>query len=190
MQKSIAVFLSVFLLSVTPAGAAQKYALDKEHTNILFYVNHLGFSEMVGFFTDYDGSFLFDKEKPEKSSVEMVLRPTGIRTSSAELDKHLQAKDWFYTEKFPEIRFKSSQVKVTGKNTADVTGWLAMLGQEKAVTLHVTLNGTGEHPKTKKQVAGFTGETVLKRSDWGMKNGIPFVGDEVRLYFSLEGNAE
>ncbi len=185
----MAAVAAVSLMTGFSAQAADKYVFDKEHTNILFYVNHLGFSEMVGMFRDYDGYFMFDEKKPEESKVEITLRPSGIRTSSEKLDEHLQAADWFNTEKYPTITFKSSKVEVTGKNTADVTGWLNMLGQEKAVVMHVKLNGTGLHPMSKKQVAGFTGEATLQRSAWGMKNGIPMVGDEVRLYFSTEGNA-
>jgi polyisoprenoid-binding protein YceI len=31
---------------------------------------------------------------------------------------------------------------------------------------------------------------TLKRTDWGMKYGVPAIGDDVRLWFSVEGYKE
>jgi polyisoprenoid-binding protein YceI len=39
-------------------------------------------------------------------------------------------------------------------------------------------------------MCGGNGSAVLKRSDWGMKYGIPNVSDEVRLFFEFEGYRE
>jgi polyisoprenoid-binding protein YceI len=175
------------LCMASPAFAADNYELDKSHTRILFYVNHLGFSDTIGDMTKYDGSFTFDEKDPSKSSVTLSLDPTGIRTSSEALDKHLQNADFFNTEKFPKITFTSTAVKVTGENTGEVTGDMTLLGVTKPVTLKVTFNKGDYHPYTKSYVAGFSGSTSFKRSDFGMAYGIPNVSDEVKLEFELEG---
>lgn len=179
--------LSAALLAAAPAMAADTYTVDKSHTRILFFVNHLGFSDTIGDFTSYEGSFTFDEEKPETSSVDFTLYPEGIRTVSSELDKHLQNKDFFNTAEFPEIRFVSTGIKVTGKNTGDVTGNLTMLGVTKPVVLHVTFNKGDYHTYSKMYVAGFSGNAVIKRSDFGMSNLVPAVSDEVKLLVELEG---
>src|SRR5689334_12491138 len=99
---------SLLLLIATPAFAADRYEFDKQHTNILFFISHVGFSHMVGLFTDYDGSFTFDPKKPEDSTVDVTIKPAGIRTSSTALDAHLQKPEFFNTEKFPSIKFVST----------------------------------------------------------------------------------
>lgn len=176
------------ILIGTPALAADRFEFDKSHTRILFFINHLGFSETVGEFTDYDGHFTFDEKAPETSSVDITLKPAGIRTPSTDLDKHLQAPDWFNTEKYPDIRFVSTDIKVNAASkTADVTGNLTMLGVTKPVVLHVTFNKADYHPMAGFYVAGFKGEATLKRSDFGFTNAIPMVGDEVRLLVHTEG---
>lgn len=185
-MRNIALFAAALLFS-DPALAVEKYEFDKSHTNILFFVNHLGFSETVGKFTDYDGHFMFDVNAPEKGSVDVTLKPSGIKTSSQGLDEHLQKEDFFNTEKFPEIRFVSTGVKVTGEKTGNVTGNLSMLGVTKPVVLHVTFNKADFHPKTQDFVAGFSATATLKRSDFGMGNYIPMVGDEVKLLVHTEG---
>ena len=176
--KAIAIAATLF---ATPAVAADRYEFDKSHTRILFFINHLGFSETVGEFTDYDGAFTFDTEKPETSTVNVTLKPTGVRTPSKALDEHLQKEEFFNSAKFPDIRFTSKNIKVTGTNTGEVTGDLTLLGVTKPVTLQVTLNKADYQPITNNFVAGFKLTATLKRSDFGMTNAIPMVGDEVRL---------
>ncbi len=176
------------LLFAAPAHAVERYEFEKSHTNILFFVNHMGFSEMVGRFTDYDGYFLFDDKNPATGGmVDITLKPSGIKTSSEALDDHLQKPEFFNTEKFPELRFVSTHVKITGKNTANVTGNLTMLGVTKPVTLRVTLKKADVRPMMQDFAAGFIAEAKIKRSDFGMTNGIPMVGDDVRLWVSTEG---
>ena len=144
-----------------PAFAADRYEFDKSHTRILFYVNHLGFSDMIGEFTLYDGAFTFDPAKPEESTLTMALKPSGIRTSSADLDKDLQGKDFFRSDEFPDITFQSTSVKVTSADTGDVTGNLTMLGVTQPVIVHVRFNKADYHPLTRDFVAGFAASASL-----------------------------
>ncbi|MGE0754665.1 MAG: YceI family protein [Alphaproteobacteria bacterium] len=182
--------LASLLLFASPAMAADenKYDFDKSHTRILFFIDHLGFSETVGDFTDYDGHFVFDEKEPAKSSVDVTLKVAGIRTVSQKLDEHLMNEDFFNEKKFPTIRFTSKEVKVTGKDTAEITGDVTMLGVTKPVTLHVKLNKVGFYPMGDVYAAGFTANATLKRSDFGMNHGLPMVGDDVRIEIYTEGH--
>ena len=186
-MRLLSVLLSLFLLTSPAFAEDNKFTFDKSHTRILFFINHMGFSDTVGEFTAYDGHFIFDEKDPTKSSVDVVLKPEGIRTPSPELDKHLQNQDFFNVAKFPDITFKSREIKVTGKNTGEALGDLTMLGVTKPVTLRITFNKADYHTMTGSYVAGFSGEAVIKRSEFGMNYGIPMVGDEVRLLVHTEG---
>ena len=170
-----------------PTFAADKYEFDKSHTKILFYINHLGYSDTIGEFTDYDGYFTFDPKKPEDSTIDITLKPTGIRTSSTKLDSELQGDKFFKSEQFPTIKFVSSKIKTTGENTGEVEGVATMLGISKTVAISVRFNKADYHPFTKDFVAGFSASAILKRSDFGMKEYLPLVGDEVRIEVQTEG---
>jgi polyisoprenoid-binding protein YceI len=174
------------MLMATPAFASDHYEFDKGHTSILFFVDHLGFSDMVGFFTAYSGGFTFDPAHPEASTIDVSLDPSGIRTSSTLLDHILQGEKFFNTDKFPAIRFVSEGITATGAHTGNVTGNLTMLGVTKPLTLHVHFNKAGYHPMTQNFVAGFSAEGTLKRSDFGMNYLIPMVGDQVRFMIQTE----
>jgi polyisoprenoid-binding protein YceI len=184
-MRSFLAFAAAMLLA-TPA-LADRYEFDKEHTNIMFYVNHLGFSDMLGLLTSYDGGFTFDPAHPEQSTIDVTLNPSGIRTSSSKLDSELQGEKWFNTAKFPSIHFVSSSIKVTGDHAGDVTGNLTLLGVTKPVTLHVHFNKADYFPMTQAFKAGFSADTTFKRSDFGMTSYVPMVGDEVRIEVQTEG---
>jgi polyisoprenoid-binding protein YceI len=61
-----------------------------------------------------------------------------------------------------------------------------MLGVTKPVTLDVTFNGGGTMPMINKYDIGFAATGTLKRSEFGMTNYIPMVGDEVAFQIDLE----
>lgn len=180
----VAIAISFFSAKVY---AADKYEFDKEHTAILFYVNHLGFSEIIGEFTDYDGFFIFDPKKPEDSSVDVTLRPSGIRTSSSALDSDLQGDKFFKSDEFPTIHFVSRKIKPKGAKIGEIYGDLTLLGITKPATLIVRFNKADYHPITKNFIAGFSASAKVKRSDFGMAEYVPMVGDVVRIEVQTEG---
>ncbi|MDP7143284.1 MAG: YceI family protein [Alphaproteobacteria bacterium] len=184
----IAMGVAFLLSATTPAKAeAAKYNFDKAHTQILFFVNHLGFSNSQGEFHDYDGHFTFDPENPAASSVDVAIKTASIDMDDAAWDKHLKNEDFFHVEKFPNMTFKSTAIEVTGENTAKITGDLTLLGVTHPVTLDVTHNKSGTHPYSGKFVSGFSATTTIKRSAFGMKYGLPAVSDDVEVRLEVEG---
>lgn len=170
-----------------PASAADQYAFDKVHTQILFFVNHLGFSRSVGEFHDYEGGFVFDPEDWTAGSVDVTIRTASIDLDDEEWDKHLRSPDFFRVEEFPDMRFKSTKVEPVSAQDAKVHGELTLLGVTRPVTLDVHFNKAGVHPKSKQHVAGFSAHTVVKRSDFGMNYAVPMVGDDVEVVLEVEG---
>lgn len=188
MKKFAAIALLGLLSATSPANAAaERYAFDKDHTQIFFSVNHLGFSNSTGKFEEFDGHFTFDPEKPENSSVYVTIKTDEIEIGSDEWEDHLENADFFNAEKFPVMTFTSTKVEKTGEKTGKLTGDLTLLGVTKPVTLDVTFNKVGVHPYSGKQVAGFSATGTLLRSDFGMNYGLPAVGDEVSIRIEVEG---
>jgi polyisoprenoid-binding protein YceI len=188
LKKALFFLALVFLLPSASHADADKYVFDKDHTHIIFLINHLGYSNMIGWLTDYDGYFTFDEKEPEKSSVDVTLKPGSIDTAVPKLNTELQGEKFFNVAKFPTMQFKSTKVTTTGKNTGDVTGDFTMLGVTKPVTLHVTYNKSGIHPYSNNYISGFTADAKLKRSDFGMTAFQGAVGDEVTIHIEVEGN--
>lgn len=176
------------IVAVQPAKAqTEAYEFDKAHTQILFFVDHLGFSTSQGEFHDYDGSFNFNDSEPEKSKVDVTIKTSSIDMDDEKWNAHMKNADFFDVEKFPTMTFKSTAIEKTGDKTGVITGDLTILETTKPVALDVTFNKAAIHPFSKKYVAGFSAKTKIKRSDFGMKYGLPLIGDEVDIMIEVEG---
>lgn len=82
-------------------------------------------------------------------------------------------------EKFPQIRFKSLEIKPAGAGHLRVTGMLDLHGVSKQITLEIT--GGGDH---------YQGKTKLKQSEFGIEpisvaGGTIKVKDELELDFDI-----
>ncbi len=166
--------------------AADTYTVDASHTNILMSVSHLGFSNMVLEALQPVGTITFDQEDPTNSAVHITLKSEHIDGDDEKFNAHLQSADFFNVAIYPEITFKSTDVKVTGDNTGVVTGDLSLLGVTKPVSLDVTFNKAGVNAFSQAETVGFTATGTLKRSDFGMGYGLPAVGDEIALNINIE----
>jgi polyisoprenoid-binding protein YceI len=176
-----------------PAGA---YAIDKSHTSVTFRVSHLGFSRYTARFANVDGKLKFDPAAPATMSVEATIDPQSLALNAPPAGFHdqLMGKSFFEAAKYPAITFRSTQVQVTGANTAKVTGDFTLHGVTKPVTLDVTYNG-GYPPNAMDPGGariGFSAHGSFKRSAFGMGFGVPAagsnmgVGDDVEVMIETE----
>lgn len=177
---------AVLLFAPPVLAAPQSYSLDPAHTSVGFAISHLGFSQMQGRFNDISGSVSFDAAAPKDTGVKVTLKASSVDTNFAKRDDHLRSPDFFNVKEFPEISFVSSAVEMTGEKTARLTGSLTLLGVSRPVTLDVVFNRQGESPASKKETVGFSARGSLKRSEFGMKYGIPNLGDTVELAIEVE----
>ncbi|MGO1120338.1 YceI family protein [Rhodovibrionaceae bacterium A322] len=176
-------------LSAPLAGtalAADAYVFEKTHADVYFTYDHLGLSKSMGTFGDVAGTVMLDEANPANSSVEVVIQTGSLDTNNDKRDAHLMSPDFFDVGQFPTATFKSTKVEVTGDNTAKVTGDMTIHGVTKTTVLDMTFNGIIDHPMAKKKAAGFSGYTMVKRSDFGMGAYAPAVGDEVEIFIEID----
>ena len=187
-MKYLWMLMALCLIGVQPARAQiEIYEFDKAHTQILFFVDHIGFSKSQGEFHEYEGGFTFNRADPENSKVEVSIQTSSIDMDDEKWNKHMKNSDFFDVEKFPTMSFKSTKIKKTGDKTGTITGDLTILETTKPVTLDVVFNKAAVHPFNQKYVAGFSAKAKIKRSEFGMKYGLPLLGDEVDIMIEVEG---
>ena len=169
---------------------ADRFVIDPEHSNILFWVSHLGYARMIGQFQEFEGEFVIDQENPEKGSVEVTIQTASVDTDHEKRDDHLRSPDFFNSAEFPEITFNSTQVESTGENTLKITGDFTLLGTTKPVILDVTVNKVAPNPLPQSGgvlTAGISGRTTIQRSEFGMTTFTPDLGDEIEIWLEIEG---
>jgi polyisoprenoid-binding protein YceI len=159
---------------------AGTYAVDSDHTQVEFKVNHLGFNSYYGIFGGATGSLTLDPARPSAASVSIQIPLANLVTTNEKLNAHLKTPDFFDAAKFPTATFTSTSVSVSGQ-TAKIAGNLTLKGVTRPVVLDARFTGAGPHPMNKKAVIGFEATTIVKRSDFGVSYGVPLVSDEVPL---------
>lgn len=187
MKKALALAALIALVSAPAQAAPEKYEYDTLHTQVLFSINHMGFTDSHGRFNKFTGGFTLDEQNPEASTADITIDVNSLDMADATWNDHVKEK-FLEPAKFPTMTFKSTAIKRTGDKTADLTGDLTLHGTTKPVTLQVTLNQIGPHPmKGDQKDAGFTLTGKIKRSDFGIAAFIPMVGDEVSLLIEVDG---
>ncbi len=183
-----AIVLLTGLGAFAGAQAADTYAIDKVHTQVLFFADHLGYSRSQGEFLTFDGSYRFDPTDWSSASVNVTIDSASLSMDNEAWDKHMKGPEFFDVEKYPEITFRSTRVEKTGENNGRVHGDLTMRGVTKPVTLEVRFNKAAEFPLNKKFKSGFSAASKIKRSEWGIDYGLAVgFADEVEIRLEVEG---
>lgn len=184
------VTMTMVTIGSAAPSQAQQYALDNSHTSLIFGVNHLGFSTVFGRFNTVEGQFQFNKSQPDQSQFSVSIDTTSLDTNSKQRDEHLSSPDFFDVKQFPKMTFVSksitSKTDAEGKITLMVTGSMTLHGTTKEVTIPLQYNGEGTGPYGNYR-CGFTTTFQIKRSEYGMKNMVPNIGDTIAVTFSFEG---
>jgi polyisoprenoid-binding protein YceI len=169
---------------------AGTYAADPNHSLIGWEVSHFGFNDYYGLFGDVAGTLTIDPANLEAAKVDVTIPIANVTTASKGLTEHLLragkdgGKPDFFGPAPAPARFVSTAVQAEGM-AALITGDLTFNGVTRPVTLEAEFTGAGTNPYNKKTTIGFEAETSIKRSDFGVNYGIPFVGDEVELDISV-----
>jgi polyisoprenoid-binding protein YceI len=187
--KTLSFGLAVALASSVTLAAPVDYKIDPTHTATVFSWNHFGFSTPSANFSDIQGVIKVDNAKPANSSVNVTIPLSSVNTNVPAVDKEFQAEAWFNAAKYPNITFKSTKVETKDKKHFKITGDLTVKGVTKPVVLDAVLNKQGEHPMAKVPAIGFNATTSFKRSDFGLGNYVPNVGDKITVNITTEATA-
>jgi polyisoprenoid-binding protein YceI len=178
--------LTMLMLASFPSRATT-YTLEPDYTQVIFWWNHLGFSNPAAQLAQGGGTLEYDSAAPTRSSVVVTIPLSSVNTGVPALDEHLRSKDFFDTDNFKSATFKSTRVeKGAAKDQLRVTGDLDLHGITRPVTLDVTLLNVGTNPRTHLPTIGFDATASLKRSEFGLGRFVPQVKDEIQIRITCQ----
>jgi len=188
--------VALAVLPLTAVAATETYPMDPLHTSVSFSIDHLGLSLIHGRFSKYAGKFAIDRAA-KAGSVELVVQTGSVDTNDNDKgsrprsrDEHLRSADFFNVAEFPTMTYKSTNVVFAGDTPTVVQGDLTLLGVTRPVAITVERFRCNPATATTKERCGGSASAKIKRSDFGMKRGIPSIGDDVALSFGFEGDKE
>ncbi len=164
----------------------RKWAIDPAHTDIQFKAKHLMITTVTGSFGDFSGTVTTEGEDFSKGSFEFAAKVDSISTGNAERDGHLKSDDFFNAENYPELSFKSTEIRNVDGNEFEVVGDMTIRDVSKPVTLQLEFGGIAKDPWGNVK-AGFSFKAKVNRKDFGLKfhvvneAGNLLVSDEIRI---------
>jgi polyisoprenoid-binding protein YceI len=161
-------------------------------------------SHMRGLFKNVHGSIDFDPDNPaEVAAVEATINAAGIWTGDDERDAHLRGADFLNVETYPDIVFRSTEVRCAGEADFRVAGDLTLCGVTRPVVLAAHYLGRWPCPYWEggrdlgpTSRIGFVATTAINRHHFGVSWNAPMdrggmvVGDEVAITLDVEAIAE
>ena len=148
-------------------------------------------SKVRGKFQDFVIDLDLDEEHPEAATVEARVKTASVNTRDVLRDGHLRSPDFFKSDEYPEMVFKSTRVERTGKTKAKLHGDLTIRDVTKPVVLDVIYLGASKSPWGTTN-AGFEASTKINREDWGLtwnaavETGGWLVGKDITINIEAE----
>ncbi|WP_055524316.1 YceI family protein [Streptomyces graminilatus] len=178
--------------AVAPGLAALTgdYTIDPSHSTIGFVARHAMVTNVKGSFQEYEGTLHLDGTDPANSTASLDITMNSIDTGSADRDGHLKSADFFRTDEFPTMTFRSTKAESLGGDDYRITGDLEILGTTKEISIDLEFNGAAKDPFGNERV-GFEGKAEILRSEWGLtwnaalETGGVLVSDKIKLNFDI-----
>lgn len=171
------------------AAAPERYSLDPAHTTVALLVEHVGFADTLGQFTEVSGSFLYDEDAGRLDELEVIVRTESFDSHHAARDRHVRDADFLDVETHPVMRYSASASFPPGTTEGTLDGELTLLGTTRPLSLDWTLNKAETYPfGHERYTLGVSARGIVTRSDHGMDYGVAngLVGDEVELIIEIE----
>lgn len=174
-----------------PLGLNQ-WRIDGSHSQAGFSVRHNVVSTVRGVLGPITGKIDYDGKDVRSIVADISIDVSQISTQNERRDNHLRSDDFFNTEKFPTLTFKSKRVEPVSEGKFRLVGDLTIRDKTNEVVLDVE----GPSPVVKSQrgvLTGATATTKISRKTFGvlwnnMIEAMPVVGDEVTVTIDLELN--
>jgi polyisoprenoid-binding protein YceI len=164
------------------------WKLDPVHSSAGFAVKHMVVATFRGTFEDFDATLEVAGDGTQKLTG--TVDPSSIKVKDENLAAHLGSPDFFDVERYPELRFESTSIRVEG-DEAVLEGQLTIKGNTHPVTARGAYVGPHEDIAGNTKI-GLSIETVVDRTLYGINWNAPLpkggfaLANEVTLVVELE----
>ena len=143
----------------------QKLTAETNHSSLLFSVPIAnGITRITGKYNDYTIDLDYVDKDFTKSVLSANIKAASIDTGIDGRDEHLRSPDFFDTETFPEITFRSKSIIKTDKGYKAI-GDFTMHGVTKELEIPFVITGVdGEN------TFGISARVSIDRTEYGVGN--------------------
>jgi len=174
------------LIQTDIAGATLRFKVDPDRSVITFRVRELGITWVRGKFRPVSGHIILEDDSSRLTEIDIRVRVAGVDTGNMERDRYLKGPEFFHSDAFPWIRFKSSSIDRIDRHQFRIRGDLSFHGITRRIQIEATQTGAQADSKWERRSVFHTVFTV-RRSEYGMKPIMGGLGDKVELTVNVAG---
>lgn len=179
-----------FTVDLSLAKLSGEWVCDPSHSTIGFAARHAMVTRVRGIFTEFEGWIHLDGERPEQSGAEVVVQTASVDTRVEQRDDHLRSADFFDSERFPAMIFRSTFTEQVDEDRYQMTGDLTVKDHTHPITIDLLYSGSVVDAFGVERV-GFDGTAVVNRTQWGLtwnaalETGGLLVSEKIKLEFDI-----
>jgi polyisoprenoid-binding protein YceI len=143
-----------------PAGT---WVVDPVHSSVNFAIQHNGVTTFRSGFEGYEARLVGGEEARLEGSVDV----DSIQIDEEMLKGHLLSPEFFDVQRFPQLRFASSEFSIDENGGLRVRGELEIHGEKREVEASGRFGQLGEDLAGKERV-GLSIEATVDRRDFGL----------------------
>lgn len=185
--------LAHFILPLALAGVPAlvqaepvTYHIDAVHSQIVFNVDHNGFSRSFGRLRIKEGTIVFDRDDWSKSTVEATVDLTSIDMGDPDWDKAVRGSDLLDSDRAGTARYVSDSVEKRNDDEGVVHGKLTLRGVTLPLDLPFRVNRVGKTIYGLHTIAGFSSYLSIDRTTFGMTSNKNSIGTDVAVWLEIE----
>lgn len=162
---------AIFCLFILTTNWSQQWKIADSY-NIAF-----SSQDVSGIFKEMTGNIFFDPANLSKSKFELNIKVESISTGNGVQNKHAKGEEWFYADKFPEIKFISKSIEKTADGFKAI-GKIEIRGVQKDITIPFTY--------VKKGAKGsFVAKFSVNRIDFGVGKKGNDVAETIKIIATI-----
>lgn len=162
------------------------YSLDSDHTFVLFRIDHLGLSKVIGRFNEAEASLDFDPENIEELKLDGLIKTGSIDVNNEEFESQLRGSGWLNSATFPDATFITEEVVLGDDGNFVILGEFTLRGVSQPMQLQARFNGGADNILTGKYTVGFSASGEFSRKSYGIDDFGALVGDTIEIEIEAE----
>jgi len=169
--------------------ASGTWKIDTVHSHVGFSVKHMVVANFRGRFESYSGELVAGEDG--SPVLEGSVDVDSIAVKDENLAGHLKSPDFFDSATYPQITFRSKEIRVSDGGELEVEGDLTLKGHTHTVTGRGSVSGPHVDIAGNDKL-GITLEAVIDRREFGLEWNAPLpkggfaLENDVKLQIELE----
>jgi len=185
VRRALALLAACAPVMASAEGVA--YRMDPVHSQVVFNVDHNGFSRSFGRLRITEGTVVFDRDDWSKSKVDATIDLASVDMGDPGWDKAVRGESLLASDRERTARFVSDAVEKRGDDEGIVHGKLTLRGTTLPLDIPFRVNRVGKTIYGLHTVAGFSAYLTLDRTAYGMTSNRNSIGTDVSVWIEVEG---